>query len=885
MPYEKTNTKLYALMDQALKDPNDDELRKGADEANVEASDLVAEITRDAENEIWGIVSTEITEYNHTEKSLHDGEAEIVSRFKKVNRPEHGTDEWEPALGCVVPSVSLSVIGYVVFFLIKGWSSGLRSLSYGKGFWITAVTITIVIASFAILLVFNRRRKAQERRYLTWKENVGKAEEELSLPLMRARLIDLAKQIDQTLLEKKIKPKLREVLNRSLEPSYDTEFCVIGASGLAEVFDPSHAIDTTARQRLKFMLENIPGGSIGIAGPRGAGKSTLILSYCGPKPVVEKLSKPTSLPILSILASAPVEYQARDFILYLFSAVCHRVLDRLGEPFDQSELQEVEQSQEPRKIVVIRGFRFIPEGAFALGVILIIAGFVMAGLFANYPEKTKVDVVRNQSAQSVAPDPSSSTQVDAASNSDASVTAPVGVRFLRALEIKPILLIQLGFVSCLLGAAALAFRRINRVRIRGIEIRADSREKWVKDHDPNNREPQPITPKESKEQQERQTLVRESRRWLRKIKFQQSYTSGWSGSLKLPVGLEGGVNSAVTLAENQLSLPEIIHNFTSFISHLSLHYQVIIGIDELDKLESDDKAQRFLNEIKSIFGLERCFYLISVSESAMSSFERRGLPFRDVFDSSFDSIIYVDYLNFSGAKRLLSERVIGRPIPFFALSYCLSGGLARDIIRTFRMLLEFSESIGADGAPSSKGLSILCQSLVKEDLKAKIRALSLPVKKLRIEPEGGEFLERAYRLDVEPLTSEHLRSVVPSLVALPSEIHIRTEDNDEPKYQQLNALQQELAIYCCYLITVLDFFGDNLTRAALKKAEHPGAGLDQLARARQTIAVDPNISKKILDQFREEESLQPLPALPKMPEVAVLSPNGGEGTSPKSSPN
>jgi hypothetical protein len=74
---------------------------------------------------------------------------------------------------------------------------------------------------------------------------------------------------------------------------------------------------------------------------------------------------------------------------------------------------------------------------------------------------------------------------------------------------------------------------------------------------------------------------------LSNIRFQQSFTSGWSGSLKLPVTLEGSMKS---------------------------YKQVLICIDELDKLESDEAAQRFLNGIKSVFNQTRCSYLVSVSE-------------------------------------------------------------------------------------------------------------------------------------------------------------------------------------------------------------------------------------------------------------------------------
>jgi hypothetical protein len=35
-------------------------------------------------------------------------------------------------------------------------------------------------------------------------------------------------------------------------------------------------------------------------------------------------------------------------------------------------------------------------------------------------------------------------------------------------------------------------------------------------------------------------------------------------------------------------------------------------------------AQKFLNGIRALLGTDEYFYLISVSENAMSSFERRG---------------------------------------------------------------------------------------------------------------------------------------------------------------------------------------------------------------------------------------------------------------------
>lgn len=67
-------------------------------------------------------------------------------------------------------------------------------------------------------------------------------------------------------------------------------------------------------------------------------------------------------------------------------------------------------------------------------------------------------------------------------------------------------------------------------------------------------------------------------------------------------------------------------------------------------------AQKFLNGIRALLGTDEYFYLISVSENAMSSFERRGLPIRDAFDSSFDKIVYLDYLDYQVSQRRLNPR-------------------------------------------------------------------------------------------------------------------------------------------------------------------------------------------------------------------------------------
>jgi hypothetical protein len=83
-------------------------------------------------------------------------------------------------------------------------------------------------------------------------------------------------------------------------------------------------------------------------------------------------------------------------------------------------------------------------------------------------------------------------------------------------------------------------------------------------------------------------LVIKAQEHLHDIRFQRSYSSGWSGALKIPAGFEMGETSSTALAQRQESLPELVERFRSFVELVTREYsRVIIGIDELDKLKSE----------------------------------------------------------------------------------------------------------------------------------------------------------------------------------------------------------------------------------------------------------------------------------------------------------
>jgi hypothetical protein len=67
-------------------------------------------------------------------------------------------------------------------------------------------------------------------------------------------------------------------LKKVFGTSYSTELHISYSPGLSEVFDPRYEITTRAARDLSSILSVIRGGSIGLAGPRGSGKTTLIES-------------------------------------------------------------------------------------------------------------------------------------------------------------------------------------------------------------------------------------------------------------------------------------------------------------------------------------------------------------------------------------------------------------------------------------------------------------------------------------------------------------------------------------------------------------------------------------------------------------------------------
>jgi hypothetical protein len=308
------------------------------------------------------------------------------------------------------------------------------------------------------------------------------------------------------------------------------------------------------------------------------------------------------------------------------------------------------------------------------------------------------------------------------------------------------------------------------------------------------------------------------------------------------------------MAEKPVPFPELVQRLNDFLRMVSQKHEIFIGIDELDKIESESDVYKFLNDIKGIFGHQHCYYLVSISQNAMSAFERRGIPVRDAFDSAFDAVVDVDYMDLADAERLLRRRVIGMPVGFLCLCYVLSGGLPRDLIRVARQVVGLATR--HNGAME---LGDLASALIQGDVLRKLQAIRVVAHNLNTDRTSGAFIEL---LDgafgqVRLARPNVLAAIYTSLqeVTCGDAVDPPTSTDGSPverRNEKLSALKVETASYLFFSATVLAYFSGDLASEDITRAEMSleADGIRRLARARQAFAVSPRSAWSSASEFR-----------------------------------
>lgn len=502
-----------------------------------------------------------------------------------------------------------------------------------------------------------------------------------SIILPGLRIIEPVNTTIDDLRREVVGPFLREQINGILAAQEHSDVMrITAAPGLADLSDREQLVLTDNINGTHQLCTSMSSGSIGVSGPRGVGKTTLLRCFCDPL-LGASASEGGSFrgfSDLRIFISAPVEFNTKDFVLHLFGKLCRTVIGS-EQNLDQDNSYRRGNGQ-PRR-----------HASLVVSCILVICGlgFIGCALYRpkHIPELTKLDVFLGAGALSLA------------------TGIGIFIRWARSrwlartssAETVPLIdeakswLIRIGYLQTLtsgysgsvkiptgLGLEVTSGRQMSELEFtlpdlidryktfaeRAISVRRSAGNPLL--------------------------IAREAReQYVRVLDRRAALLHRISQSLR-NVAFIG--RPSRFLANEEELIRQHARTVRETLAAMPKQYdgpKIMIGIDEIDKIDIDS-AQRFLNDIKAIFGVPNCLYLVSVSDEALAVFEQRVLLGRTAFDSSFDEVVRARELDFVSCRYLLRRRIAGMPDSLIAFCQIMSGGLPRDLIRTARSVVEVS---------------------------------------------------------------------------------------------------------------------------------------------------------------------------------------------------
>ncbi|MEV1119953.1 NACHT domain-containing protein [Actinosynnema sp. NPDC049800] len=549
------------------------------------------------------------------------------------------------------------------------------------------------------------------------------------------------RELVDALVEKGVLPLVAARVEVLAERSYATALPEASVGRLGGLTERAQFVPTDTSAQLNRMLDAMSSGAIGLSGTRGIGKSTVLQMFGD-----QRFSgQPGDL---SLVVTAPTDYDSRDFLVHLFTRLCLLVVP--PEPANRAAVSRL-----PR-------LRWVLTASAGAGVV---AGAVW------WPQL-----------------------VEAAKWVGGNVRTVVAAAG--------------GLVSAVpLGVGAVAFAR-RRARLRGPDT----------------------------------ALEDEARRHLRGLRYLETTTRTRTATLKPPGGLEAGNAVARQRAEQVKTYPELVAEFREFLGFVGLRLRsradradarVVICVDEVDKIATAEAAEQFVNDLKSVFGVQGVFFLVAVSQDALTSFSRRVLSVRTTFDSAFDDVIQVSRLTLTQTRRLLVQRVLRLPEPFVWLCYALSGGLPRDLNRIVRQLYDARTELGPDR------FERLALELIRQDVDTTVHG---QVQQLagRTDESSGRSLRWLAEVARLPLTSEALAGHVDAAPSLP------------PQSEDLWQLREQSSAYLRYAAVLLRSFCEATaaTVSALRDVPDDDNPLRHLADARTHLSVDAAMADAAVDAYR-----------------------------------
>ena len=286
---------------------------------------------------------------------------------------------------------------------------------------------------------------------------------------------------------------------------------------------------------------------------------------------------------------------------------------------------------------------------------------------------------------------------------------------------------------------------------------------------------------------------------------------------------------------------EVAREFEGLVHSLAEDgWRLIVGIDELDKIQKAPDAIAFLSDVKDLFPIPSCSFIVSVSEDLQARFSSRGIRDRDIMDSSFFKVVRVRMLRPPESRDLLQRRSDSITDTQALLCHCLSGGLPRDLLRAAQNLADVARKMRAGDEAEPPFLCDVLTVLLGEDLESRQWAS-------RFRPRDGKRRDRAG-------TAASWSSLWPDPAK--TEQMLRTSCQVRTVGRPADLLEEpELAAYVGVLHTVRQAFSpggpmSTLAQASASEQQIIEQGFGLIAEAKEFLAEDVERTWKLLHAAR-----------------------------------
>lgn len=408
-------------------------------------------------------------------------------------------------------------------------------------------------------------------------------------------------------------------------------------------FDRSDETQTLLRR-----LTHSSGSVTGIAGQRGAGKSSLAMRV---------LSQAKTMGAFTLLIHSPTGYDPEEFLVSIFQRTCEEVTARIDEKFGQAKsLGDLGIAEKAR-----RGALF---WTILAGIFFVISSMITYAYFIyeqNNQEFFQVEILNEEKFNKEMNDlQQKSDELDRKIHQSLSDETTSDAE-------KSILALERNELDERLNSAFVELEKIREMRERNISsfsripfyllvfsfaivifyvlilFASRSASHAWRQLNLARRFPQ------------EHGLRAKALDLLEHLRYQTIVTSQSEAELGI-AKLITKFSREKSLEARPLSLPGLtaeLGNFLELVAEVHAE-RVVICLDELDKVEDPAELDRILRAIKGILGHRNTHFLLTVSEDALARFSTRQRMDRGMLESSFEDIIFLDRVDLETAGKILA---------------------------------------------------------------------------------------------------------------------------------------------------------------------------------------------------------------------------------------